>query len=348
MKFKAAILAEQNKPLIVDEIEAELMGGRGLGFGQVLVKVHVSGICGAQLGEIEGRKGQDFNLPHLLGHEGVGTVEAVGMAVGCVRKGDRVIMHWRKGAGLECKPPRYRWQNGERGSVGAGWVTTFNEYAIVSENRLTRIDNDIPDHAAALMGCAVTTGLGLINNDANLKIGQSIAVIGCGGVGLNVIQGAALVAANPIIGVDIHAGKLEMAKAFGATHGFASIDEVRDFVGDYGVDVVVETTGITELIEASYALCSKTGKVIMVGQMRFDHKASLNYLPAFAGKTMFASEGGQTNPSVDIPRYLRLYKSGRLKLDGLITHRFPLAQVNEALDLIRAGKVGRCLLTMEG
>lgn len=343
MKFKAAILTEQNAPLIVDEIETDTIGEHGIGFGQVLVKIACSGICGAQLGEIAGVKGKDWNLPHLLGHEGAGTVEAVGLGVGMMHRGDRIVMHWRKGAGIESRPPRYKWRGRD---IGGGWVTTFNEYALVSENRLTRIDNDIPFETAALMGCAVTTALGLINNDAQLKIGQSIAVIGCGGVGLNVIQGAALVAGNPIIGVDQYPNKTRMAHEFGATHTFSSIEDVRSCVGDYGVDVVVETTGKVELIEKAYELTARSGKTILVGQMRFDHKASIQTLPMHAGKTLFASEGGQTDPTVDIPRYLRLYRSGRLQLDKLITHTFPLEQVNGALDLIRGGQVGRCLLTM--
>src|SRR5205807_1036527 len=153
--------------------------------------------------------------PHLMGHEGGGTVLESGPGVTAVRKGDRVVMHWRKGAGIQARPASYRW-NGR--TINAGWVTTFNEYAIVSENRLTVVSDDVDFEVAALMGCAVTTALGLINNDAQVKIGQSIAVLGCGGVGLNVVQGAAMVSADPIIAVDIYDHKLEMARQFGATH----------------------------------------------------------------------------------------------------------------------------------
>ena len=190
MTARAAILETLNQPLVIGEIEIP-----PLDVGQVLVQVGVSGICGAQLNEIQGVKGEDKFLPHLLGHEGGGVVLDVGPGVTQVKKGDHVVMHWRKGAGIQSKTAKYRWNSHV---VNAGWVTTFNERAIISENRLTPIPKDVPFDIAALMGCAVTTALGLINNLAQLKIGQSIAVLGCGGVGLNVVLGAAMVAADQI------------------------------------------------------------------------------------------------------------------------------------------------------
>src|SRR5579859_6561793 len=174
MKIRAAILEKSNAPLIVDEIESP-----SLECGQVLVRIAISGICGAQLGEIAATKGPDKFLPHLLGHEGGGIVEEIGPGVMHVKPGDRVCLHWRKGAGIQSQTPKYKW--GGR-VVNAGWVTTFSDYAVVSENRVTPIPQDIGFDIAALMGCAVTTALGLINNDAKVKIGQSVAVFGCGGV----------------------------------------------------------------------------------------------------------------------------------------------------------------------
>src|SRR5215471_11714042 len=176
MKMRAAILEALRAPLVLDDIEVP-----ALECGQVLVQIHQTGICGAQLGEIDGKKGEDKFLPHLLGHEGGGVVLETGPGVSQVRKGDHVVLHWRKGAGIHAKPAKYQW-NGR--TVNSGWVTTFNECAVVSENRLTPISKDIPFDVAALMGCAVTTALGLINNLAQLKIGQSIGIFGCGGVGL--------------------------------------------------------------------------------------------------------------------------------------------------------------------
>ena len=343
MKTKAAILTELNKPLVVDEIEIP-----PLECGQVLVEIHCSGICGAQLGEIAGSKGPDKFLPHLLGHEGGGIVMDIGPGVTHIKKGDRVCLHWRKGAGIHAKTAQYQW-NGR--TVNSGWVTTFNEYSVVSENRVTPIGKDIPFEIGALMGCAVTTGLGLINNDAQVKIGQSVAVLGVGGVGLNVVQGAALAGADPIIAIDLYDHKLDMARKFGATHGINSkkadlAAEITKIVGNAGVDVFVENTGQVRLIELAYKLTAKQGRTILVGVPRHDQDITIHSLPLHFGKVLTGCEGGHTYPTDDIPRYLRLFQNGKLQLAGQITHRFPLDEINKALDTVRSGDAGRCLLTM--
>jgi len=343
LKTKAAILTELNSPLVVDEIDIPK-----LECGQVLVEVHCSGICGAQLGEIAGVKGEDKYLPHLIGHEGGAVVLETGPGVTAVRQGDRVVMHWRKGAGIQAKPANYTWKGR---TVNAGWVTTFNEYAVVSENRLTVIPKEIDFEIAALMGCAVTTGLGIINNDAQDKIGQSIAILGCGGVGLNVVQWAAMVSADPIIAIDIYDHKLEMARKFGATHVINSArqdmsQEVRKIAGADGVDVFVENTGLVRLIEQAYTLTAKTGRTILVGVPRHDQDITIHSLPLHFGKVLTGCEGGHTNPTTDIPRYLSLYRNGKLTLDGLVTHRFEFDRINEALDAVRSGEAGRCVLQM--
>jgi len=341
VKTRAAILEKLNSPLVVDEIEVPK-----LECGQVLVEIRCSGICGAQLGEIAGVKGPDKFLPHLLGHEGGGVVLETGPGVTHLKAGDHVVLHWRKGAGIQSQTPKYRW-NGR--TVNGGWVTTFNQFAVVSENRATPISKEIDFEVAALMGCAVTTGLGLINNDAQLKIGQSIAILGCGGVGLNVIQGAAMVAADPIIAIDIHDHKLEMARKFGATHLIHSgktdlREEVRKIVGPKGVDVFVENTGLVRLIEQAYELTARTGRTILVGVPRHDQDITIHSLPLHFGKVLTGCEGGHTDPAVDIPRYLRLYQKEKLKLDEQITHRFPLNEINEALDAVRKAEAGRCVI----
>ena len=335
IKFMAAILVEQNSDLIVDEVGIYLPG---LGVGQVLVRVHCASICGAQIGEINGAGGKDKYLPHLLGHEGSGVVEEVGAGVATVKKGDPVVMHWRKGIGIEAKPPMYKRMDGE---VGAGPIATFSEYAIVSENRLTPICEGTPMDIAALMGCAVTTGLGIVNNEAKLKIGQSIAVIGCGGVGLNVIQGAAMVSAGQIIAIDIHEGKLQMAKLFGAT-------EFLSRPMAYGkADVVVECTGLTEMIAQAYTITAPGGRLILVGQPRYDTPLTIHSMRQhYCGKTVMDSEGGQTNPTVDIPRYLNLYREGKLDLAPLITHRYPLSEINKAVMTVKSGMCGKVILEM--
>ena len=247
--------------------------------------------------------------------------------------------------------PRYKWRDG---FVGAGKVTTFSEFSVISENRVTKIDEDIPFGVASLLGCAVTTGLGLINNEAKLKIGQSIAVMGCGGVGLNVIQGAKMVAANPIIAVDIHSAKLNMARAYGATHiimrgvdksKLLFRDVMKDIVGKSGVDVFVECTGKIGNIETAYELTAPGGKTIMVGQPHIDEALTINQMVNnFKGKTLLDSQGGLTDPAVDIPRYLKLYREGLLALDNFITDSFPLDEINEAIKIVRIGKTGRVVL----
>jgi len=250
-------------------------------------------------------------------------------------------MHWRKGAGIESNCPMYRWRDGE---VGAGPVATFGEYAIVSENRLTRIDAYIPFEIAALMGCCITTGLGIINNDAKLKIGQSIAVIGCGGVGLSVIQGAAMVSANPIFAFDVHEEKLEMARFFGATN---TVNLKNDSIVYWKADVVVECTGIPEVIEQAYKLTAPGGRLILAGQPRHDQEVVIRGMRQhYQGKVVLDSQGGLTNPAVDILRYLELYLAGKLKLNERITHRFPLTEINKAIEMVKSRKVGKVILEM--
>ena len=176
--MKSAILVESKKPLVVTDIDLP----SELEFGQVLVKICYSGICGAQINEIDAIKGPDKYLPHLLGHEGSGIVEKVGKGVTRIKKGDHVVLHWRKSSGIQSTPASYLWKGKK---LNAGWVTTFSEKSIVSENRLTVIPRDFDLKVAALFGCAVTSGFGAVNNDAKVKIGQSVLIFGIGGMGLN-------------------------------------------------------------------------------------------------------------------------------------------------------------------
>jgi S-(hydroxymethyl)glutathione dehydrogenase/alcohol dehydrogenase len=345
-RTKAAILVENHRPLVVAEIEFP----RELCCGQVLVKVLYSGICGAQINEIEAAKGPDKFLPHLLGHEGCGTVLEVGPGVRTIKEGQRVVMHWRQSDGIQSETPTYRW-NGRR--VNAGWVTTFNEHAIVSENRLTPIPEDFDPRLAPLFGCAVTTAMGVINNDAHVKIGQSVVVFGVGGVGLNIVQAAAMVSTHPIIAIDLVESKLQMAKRFGATHCFnpnAVPDlgsEIRKIVGGAGADVVIETTGNTRVIEQAYDLTHPDGKTVLVGVPRKGDNISIYSLPLHFKKVLTGSHGGSAEPHLDIPRYIRLIQAGKLTLEGLITHEFKLDDINEAIRVMRSGEAGRVLLVMD-
>lgn len=345
-RTKAAILVENHQPLAVAKIELP----RELSCGQVLVKVLYSGICGAQINEIEAAKGPDKFLPHLLGHEGCATVVEIGPGVRTLKEGDRVVMHWRPSRGIQSETPAYRW-NGR--TVNAGWVTTFNEDAVVSENRLTPIPEDFDPRVAPLFGCAVTTAMGVINNDAHVKIGQSVVVFGVGGVGLNIVQAADMVSAHPIVGIDLKDAKLEMARRFGATYCFNPnavpdlASEIRKIVGGAGADVVIETTGNARVIEQAYDLTHPDGKTILVGVPRKGDNISIYSLPLHFKKTLTGSHGGSAEPHIDIPRYIRLIRAGKLKLDGLITHEFKLGDVNEAIRVMRSGEAGRVLLVMD-
>jgi S-(hydroxymethyl)glutathione dehydrogenase/alcohol dehydrogenase len=345
-KMKAAILVESHKPLVVDEIDLP----DNLDFGQVLVKIHYSGICGAQINEIEAAKGPDKFLPHLLGHEASATVLEIGTGVKTVKPGDTVVMHWRQSDGIQAETASYQW-NGRK--VNSGWVTTFSEYSIVSENRLTVIPSNFDLKLAPLFGCAVTTAMGVINNDAHLKVGQSVVVFGVGGVGVNIVQAADMVSAYPIIGIDIIEQKLGMAKRFGANHVFNSrntidlADEIRKIVGPAGADVVIETTGKPRVIELAYDLTHPDGKTILVGVPKKGDNVSIYTLPIHFNKVLKGSHGGDAVPHVDIPRYIRLVEAGKLKLDGLITHEFEIEDINEAIKLVRHGDAGRVIIKME-
>jgi S-(hydroxymethyl)glutathione dehydrogenase / alcohol dehydrogenase len=344
MKAKAAILVESCKPLALEEIEIP-----PLTFGQVLVKVICFGICGAQINEINAVKGPDKFLPHLLGHEATAEVLEIGPYVTNVAVGDRVVMHWRKGAGIHSPTPKY---NSKLGVVNSGWVTTFNECAVVSENRVTRVPKDFDPESGALMGCAVTTAFGVLNNDAGIRIGESIAVFGSGGVGLNVIQGAKLVSAHPIIAIDIVDSKLAFAKKIGATHTINSKNEdvlakIKEIAGNNGIDVAVETTGNARVIETAYEATSASGKTILVGVPRKGEKPSLYTLPLHFEKILKGTEGGRCIPNRDIPNLVRLVNAGKLDLKQLVTDRYDFEDINKAITDLQAGKVvGRCMINI--
>jgi S-(hydroxymethyl)glutathione dehydrogenase/alcohol dehydrogenase len=333
MRAQAAILRELNAPLTVETIE---VGSPDV--GQVLVEVRASGICGAQIREITGGKGGDKYLPHLLGHEGGGVVLKVGPGVRKVKVGDHVVLHWRKGSGIDAVCPTYE---SDSGPVGGGWVTTFNSLALVSENRLTVVPDDLDFGVAALLGCGVTTGLGIINNEAKLKMGQSIAVAGVGGVGLNVVQGAAMVSAGSIVAIDLHQDKLWRAARMGAT------DIYQEVPDHFPVDVFVDCTGVPGVIQQGLRCVKPGGKLILVGQPQQGLDVVFRDMQRhYQGKTIMDSQGGLTNPDVDIPCYVELYQAGKLKLDELITHRFPLSEINQAVALMKTGLSGRIIVEM--
>ena len=345
--MQAAILVEQRKPLVIDEVELPST----LEVGQVLVKIHYSGICGSQLGEIDGAKGEDKFIPHLLGHEASGTVIETGPGVKHVKVGDTVVLHWRKSLGIEGTPPNYRWRGNK---LNAGWIATFNEYAIVAENRLTPIPADSDLEVAALFGCAVTTGFGVVENNAKLRIGESVVVFGAGGVGLNIVQAAALVSAYPVVAVDRFDGRLELAKRMGATHLINATTQdaeqsIASIIGTKGLDCFIDNTGNPQIIELGYRITKGQGRVILVGVPRKGHNISVYSLPLHFGKRLSGSHGGEAVPHEDIPRYQNLFNAGRITLRELVTERHAIRDINTAIERMRSGAtVGRCLIRMDG
>ena len=343
MKFKAAILTEIGKPLVVSEIETT-----ELKVGQVLIKILMSGLCGAQLQELAGLKGNSKFVPHLLGHEGCGIVEEIGPGVTTVKVGDKVVMHWRKGDGIESDFPTYIYENKK---MSSGKVTTISEYSVVSENRITTVPNDTPEELCALLGCGLTTALGVINNEADLKFGESVMIIGTGGVGLNLIHGASLANTYPIYAVDRTENKKELAISLGATRYInTNVEKMSDILLKEKVDVIIDTTGNVAVIEESLNYLSNKGRFILVGQPSPGEKIVIpnaNSLFDGNGKTIKATQGGKTNPTEDIPRYVNLQKSGKLSVDKLITHYFELEQINEAFELLKSGTAGRIMIKNE-
>ena len=332
--MKAAILEKIDAPLAVRDVELT-----ELKFGQVLVKVLVSGLCGAQLHEIRGHKGNAKFLPHLMGHEGCGIVEEVGLGVTTVKPGDKVVMHWRLGEGMEAPFPNYV-LDGK--TISSGKVTTLSEYSIVSENRVTTIPDETPSVLAAMLGCSLTTALGIIDNECDLKFGETVAIIGCGGVGLNLIQAANMRSPLKVYGIDINKQMIDLSYIMGVTLFTESINDLEN-----NVDVIIDTTGIPQVIADAYNKLAPSGRLILVGQPAPGKSVELpNAVSMFdgTGKSVKATQGGGTIPHVDIPRYIDLASRGIISYEQLHTDTFTLDEVNDAFDLLKSGSAGRIMI----
>ena len=348
LKFKAAILENINEPLKIDEVYFE----GPLDFGQVLVRINYSGICGKQIEEIQGLSNfhgkPDPFLPHMLGHEGGGVVVDVGPRVKKVNLGDFVVLHWMKGSGINAPIPIYE-REGKR--VNAGWITTFNEYGIISENRLTSIPKESNLEIACLLGCCVTTGVGVILNEAKPLPGDSIAIFGCGGVGLNAIQGAKLSYSSPVIAIDTNSEKLKLAEEFGATKFINPnyddvLKQIKEITNGDGANFVISALGNPKAIETAIEASSIPGEVYLVGVPPLDAKITVNAFAIHSSRKLQGSQGGGCFPDRDIPKYLQLYEDKLLKFDELISERVPLSQINEGIEIVKSGKIGRCIVDM--
>jgi len=340
----AAILVESGSPLIIDEIALP----SDLGAGQVLVEVITSGICGAQINEIDAVKGPDKFLPHLLGHEGFARVLEIGSGVTTVSPDDFVVMHWRPGSGIQSTPALYEWQ-GKR--LNAGWVTTFNNHGVVSENRVTKIlpgahnKNVLP-----LLGCALTTALGVLENDAKVNFRDSILVFGSGGVGLALIKVAKVFGVSNIVVVDISDEKLKYAFNLGASNAVKftnkeeTLNQLRNIYKKKLPSVALDTTGNIDAIELCYEVSSSDGRVILIGVPKSDTKARIYTLPLHFDKILKGSHGGGSKPEIDIPVLLDLMSRGDLNFDNYPTQTFKLNAINQAIENLRSGVSGRMIV----
>ena len=309
--MRAAVLSEIGQPLAVVEIPVVFGNGTffddeiGLKQGQVLIQVLCAGICGSQLQEIDGIKGDPTHCPHLLGHEGCGIVRGIRAdSDGKIKVGDKVVMHWRKGSGMDVS------EGGTFHGIRSGPVTTFSEYTIVSENRVTPIPDDVPNDLAALLGCALSTALALVENEADVPNTKTAFVIGCGGLGLALILALKAAGVKHVFATDINEGKLPIVDSLKANFLFNQAA---------GFDLVIDTTG------------------------QFKHLATGRYISLQKG----GSEGGGFNPDKDIPRYVQMWRDGKLDdYSKLITHRIKLDDINKGIQLMRHGKAGRVMIEL--
>jgi Zn-dependent alcohol dehydrogenase len=314
--------------------------------GQVLIKLYYSGICGKQIEEIDGKGGPDPYIPHLLGHEGTGIVIETGLGVSKVSIDDTVVMHWMKGSGIQSETPLYK-RNGRR--INAGWVTTFSEYAVVSENRITRIPADTNMKVAPLFGCAATTGIGVVLNEVNIKPHHSVVVYGCGGVGLFVVQAAKLMNPKQIIAVDINNEALVLAKNFGATAFINAtekdpVEEIKGLTEGKRAARVIIVTGNVQAIETAIETASIPGECFQVGVPVVGEKIAIDGHALMHKRNLRGSLGGGIFPDRDIPAYMYLNNIGKINAEKTITKVLPFEKINEGVDYVREQNPGRVIL----
>jgi S-(hydroxymethyl)glutathione dehydrogenase / alcohol dehydrogenase len=358
--MKAAVLYEQRKPLVVEEIEIEDPHP-----GEVLVRMAAAGICRSDLNFIEGL--WPAPIPMVMGHEGAGVVEKVGEQVTLVRPGDHVILSWVPSCGVcrNCargkpylcsagpaatmKDGTTRFRKGEQAIFHQTAVSAFSNYTVTHETAVVKIRDDMPLEKAALIGCGVMTGVGAVINTAKVEMGSSVAIFGCGGVGLNVIQGANLAGATKIIAVDTLDNKLEMAKEFGATHFVNAtrddpVAKIKELNDGAGVDYSFEVIGIPEVATQAFDATDAAGTTVVVGMPPLGATLTINTLGLFLGKTLKGAFYGSARFRIDMPTLVDLYMAGKLKLDELITRTYPLERINDAFEAMKRGEVARSIV----
>lgn len=357
--MKAAVLYEAQKPLVIEELDLN-----DPGHGEVMVKMMASGVCHSDWHVAKG-DWPHIPPPVILGHEGSGIVESIGPGVSNLKRGDHVIMTWKPGCG-RCEMcqhgypqvcdflpevisrPRVR-EEGLEISQMAG-LGTFATYTVVPESSAVSIDKDVPFPQAALVGCGVTTGVGAVINTAKVRPGTSVAVFGCGGVGLNCIQGSVIAGATTIIAVDLLDNKLELGRKFGATHTInaSSEDPVKriiDLTNGVGSHYAFEAIGVVEKPYVQSVMCTrKRGITVWVGHAPFHTPVTIDARALLQEKTIIGSYYGSARPHIDFGRMLNLYTAGKLKLDELISRHFRLNEIDSAFEALGRGEVARSII----
>jgi S-(hydroxymethyl)glutathione dehydrogenase/alcohol dehydrogenase len=357
MKTRAAVLYQAGSPLVVEQAE---LGGPGP--GEVLVRLTACGVCHSDLHILKG-EWAGFDPPIVVGHEGSGIVDAVGAGVTGISSGDHVVLGWKTHCGT-CRQCTNGWPhlcdrspqvaessaltvNGQ--PIGRMLTSAFlAEYAVVPHSVAIPIRAEMPLDRAALLGCAVMTGVGAAANTARVRPGTSVAVYGCGGVGVNVIQGAALCGAARIIGVDLAEDKLGYARRFGLTDAVNAaqqdpVEAILALTGGAGVDYAFEAVGNAQVMEQAFVSLAKRGLAVYVGMPAYREKTrvSLPVVPFFGERSVTGSYYGSANLRRDIPRLVDLYLGGKLDLDALVARRYSLDEVNTAFADLAGGKPGR-------
>jgi Zn-dependent alcohol dehydrogenase len=368
MKVNAAILWEQGAPLSVEA--AELGGPRA---GEVLVELKAAGVCHSDLHPARGE--WPVRTPLVLGHEGAGVVREVGAGVKHVKAGDHVVFCWAPPCGV-CPPCRegrpvlcdrlerttYRNRlpagdtllsaRGQKVSHYNG-TACFADCAVVAGEGVIVVPEDVPFEALATLGCAVVTGVGAVLNAARPEAGSKVAVIGVGGVGLNVVQGALLAGCARVVALDTRPGPLRLAREFGATDaldasGEKVTEQVREMTEGRGADYVFDTVGAPATLAQALQLARKGGTVVLTGLARLDALASFPLFPfVMQEKRLVGSLYGSGRPARDVPRLVELYREGRLKLAELATRTYALTEINDALDALAGGAGARGIIRWE-
>jgi len=342
--------------------------------GEVMVRMKAAGVCHSDLHVMKGDL--PMPVPIILGHEGAGVVEEAGPGVTSVAPGDHVVPIWRASCGrcdfcLKGRPAlcdmgtamrftglmpdgntRFRSAGGRSIRHYAG-VSTFSSLSTMPEAAVVRIDPAFPLWKAALISCGVITGVGAVTHAAKVPPGSSVAVFGCGGIGLNIIQGARMVSAGPVIAVDAHPGKEAHARRMGAAHFINAaecdaVQAVKDLTGGGGAGGAFEAIGQPRAIEQAYDSLKKGGTCVVSGICRADARAAINVNQlVYAEKTLRGTLYGSTRPRIDVVNLMRLHESGALQLDELLTRTWRLEQINEAYEALERGEVARSLIVWE-